>query len=179
LAPSAAGAASAAELAGRLRAPDWKTRYAALQRLVPSLETLPLLAGLLGDDNASVRRLAVVYIGDIREPEALPHLFRALHDPSPAVRRTAGDTLSDIGDPAAIPAMIEALRDSNKLVRWRAARFLYEVGDDTAAPALRELAEDEPEFEIRMQANLALERIEGGHAAEGSVWQQMTRRNQG
>jgi hypothetical protein len=176
-APGAA-AAPAEELAARLRAPDWKMRYAALQRLAPSLETLPLLAGLLGDDNASVRRLAVVYIGDIREPEALPHLFRALHDQSPAVRRTAGDTLSDIGDPAAIPAMIETLRDANKLVRWRAARFLYEVGDASAVSALRDIADNEPEFEIRMQASLALERIEGGHAAEGSVWQQMTRRNE-
>ncbi|MFC0211675.1 conserved virulence factor C family protein [Paenibacillus chartarius] len=163
-------------LAEQLRSPDWKERYAAMQRIQPSLETLPLLAGLLDDENASVRRLAVVYIGDIREPEALPHLFRALRDRTPSVRRTAGDTLSDIGDPAAIPAMIDALRDDNKLVRWRAARFLYEVGDATAIPALREAAND-TEFEIRMQANLALERIEGGRAAEGSVWQQMTRRN--
>jgi hypothetical protein len=28
-----------------------------------------------------------------------------------------------------------------------------------------------------MQVKIAMERIEGGHAAEGSVWQQMTRRN--
>ncbi|WP_394298033.1 HEAT repeat domain-containing protein [Gordoniibacillus kamchatkensis] len=112
----------------------------------------------------------------MREPEALPYLYRALRDKTPAVRRTAGDTLSDIGDPAAIPAMTGALRDDNKLVRWRAARFLYEVGDETAVPALREAADD-PEFEVRLQARLALERIEGGRAAEGSVWQQMTRRN--
>jgi HEAT repeat protein len=72
--------------------------------------------------------------------------------------------------------MIKALRDPSKIVRWRAARFLYEVGDETAIPALRE-AQDEPEFEIRMQLKLALERIEGGEAAVGSVWQQMTQRD--
>jgi hypothetical protein len=174
---ASAAAPDAAGLAAQLGSPDWKQRYAALQRIKPSPETLPLLARLLDDDNASVRRLAVVYIGDVREPEALPLLYRALRDRTPAVRRTAGDTLSDIGDPAAIPAMIEALRDENKLVRWRAARFLYEVGDATAVPALREAADD-PEFEVRLQARLALERIEGGRAAEGSVWQQMTRRNE-
>jgi HEAT repeat protein len=117
-----------------------------------------------------------VYLGDIKEPEVLPYLYRALADDTPAVRRTAGDTLSDLGDPAAIPAMVKALKDPNKLVRWRAARFLYEVGDESAVEALKEAAEDQ-EFEVRMQVKIALERIEGGHTAEGSVWQQMTRRN--
>lgn len=158
-----------------LEAPDWKRRYAALQQLKPSGATLPLLLKALDDEQSTVRRLATVYLGDLKDPEVLPHLFRALKDASASVRRTAGDTLSDLGDPAAQPAMIEALRDTNKLVRWRAARFLYEVGDEQALNALRE-AQDDPEFEVRMQVRMALERIEGGHAAEGSVWQQMTRR---
>jgi hypothetical protein len=160
----------------QLRDPDWKKRYAALQRVKPSLTTLPLLVHALQDEKSSVRRLATVYLGDIKEPEVLPYLYRALQDDTPSVRRTAGDTLSDLGDPAAIPAMVKALKDPNKLVRWRAARFLYEVGDDSAVTALQE-AGDDPEFEVRMQVKIALERIEGGHAAEGSVWQQMTRRN--
>jgi len=104
----------------------------------------------------------------------LPYLFRALKDKSVIVRRTAGDVLSDLGDPDAIPAMVEALKDPNKLVRWRAARFLYEVGDETALPALRE-AENDPEFEISLQVKMAIERIESGEEASGTVWQQMTR----
>ncbi|MGG4035704.1 conserved virulence factor C family protein [Paenibacillus cisolokensis] len=164
---------TAAEIAERLESPDWRVRYAALERMSPEPEHLPLLAKALADDNVSVRRLAVVYLGDLRIPEALPHLFKALRDPSASVRRTAGDTLSDLGDPAAIGPMIEALRDKNKLVRWRAARFLYEAGDETALDALREAAQD-PEFEIRLQAKMALERIERGEEAAGTVWQQMT-----
>jgi HEAT repeat protein len=93
------------------------------------------------------------------------------------VRRTAGDTLSDLGDPRAIGAMCQALRDPNKLVRWRAARFLYEVGDETALEALRE-AQNDPEFEVSLQVKMALERIERGEEASGTVWQQMTRRNE-
>lgn len=160
-----------------LDAPDWKTRYAALQQVKPSADNLPLLAKALRDPQSSIRRLAAVYIGDVRVPEALPYLFEALRDESVAVRRTAGDTLSDIGDPAAIGPMTEALRDPNKLVRWRAARFLYEAGDESALPALREAADD-AEFEVRMQVKMAIERIEGGAEAAGSVWQQMTRRNE-
>jgi HEAT repeat protein len=165
-----------AEIERHLDDPDWKKRYAALQQIKPSMESLPLLAKALNDPQASIRRLASVYIGDIREPEVLPYLYQALRDNSVSVRRTAGDTISDIGDPAAIDAMTESLRDSNKLVRWRAARFLYETGDERSLPALLEAADD-PEFEVRMQVKLAIERIEGGVAAEGSVWQQMTRRN--
>ena len=164
---------TAEELAAALDAPDWQTRYAALERTQPEPGMLPLLAKALRDDNVSVRRLAVVYLGDLRSPEALPLLVEALRDPSPAVRRTAGDTLNDLGDPAAMPAMIESLRDPNKLVRWRAARFLFEIGDESALDALREAAEDE-EFEVRLQAKMALERIERGEEAAGTVWQQMT-----
>lgn len=163
------------ELEAALNDSDWRKRYAALQRLTPTAAAIPLLAKALGDAQMSVRRLAVVYLGDIKEPEALPHLFLALKDNSVAVRRTAGDTLSDLGDPAAIGPMCEALRDPNKLVRWRAARYLFETGDESALDALKQEKED-PEFEVRMQINMAIERIEGGEAASGSVWQQMTNR---
>lgn len=166
------------ELREQLTDSDWKRRYAALQQVKPSAETMPLLIAALQDEKSSIRRLAYVYLGDLKEePGILPYLYRALEDDSASVRRTAGDTLSDIGDPQATSAMMKALKDTNKLVRWRAARFLYEVGLDEALPALRE-AENDPEFEVRMQIKMAIERIEGGHAAEGSVWQQMTRRSQ-
>jgi len=164
------------EIARRLDDPDWKTRYAALERLEPSRDTLPLLVKALRDENTSIRRLATVYLGDVKHPDALPHLFAALQDEAASVRRTAGDTLSDLGDPAAIGPMIKALGDRNKLVRWRAARFLYEFGDESALEALR-AAQDDPEFEVRLQVRMAIERIESGHEAAGSVWQQMTRRN--
>jgi hypothetical protein len=158
-----------------LDSPDWKERYAALERLKPEPADLPVIAKALQDEQMSVRRLAVVYLGDLRTPETLPYLFAALKDASAAVRRTAGDTLSDLGDPAAIGPMKEALADPNKLVRWRAARFLYEAGDESALEALRQVASNEPEFEVRLQAEMAVARIERGEEAAGSVWQQMTR----
>lgn len=154
---------------------DWRKRYAALEGLKPVETPTELLEAALRDPKTQVRRLAVVYLGDIRTPQALEMLCAALRDSSPAVRRTAGDTLSDIGDPVATAPMIEALRDRSKLVRWRAARFLYEVGGDEAKDALRE-AIDDPEFEVSLQARMALERIESGEEAAGTVWQQMAKR---
>ena len=165
---------SADEVARGLEESDWKKRFAALERMNPTAEDLPVLARALEDPKVSIRRLATVYLGMIEGKEVLPLLYRALKDSSAIVRRTAGDTLSDLGDPDAILPLAEALNDSNKLVRWRAARFLYEVGDERALPALRE-AQDDPEFEVDMQIKMAITRIESGEEASGTVWQQMTR----
>lgn len=168
---------SSNEMESLLRHPDWEKRFAALERIDPTEEDIPLLANALKDPNTSIRRLATVYLGMIATPKVLPHLYTALRDSSAAVRRTAGDALSDIGDPAAIPEMIKSLSDPNKLVRWRAARFLYEVGDETAIEDLKE-AQHDPEFEVSLQARLALERIERGEEASGTIWQQMNREMQ-
>lgn len=157
----------------KLDHPDWKVRYAALERMKLTEEEIPVLRKALDDPKMSIRRLATAYLGEIGGKEALQLLYKALQDETVAVRRTAGDAISDIGDPAAIDVMIEALKDENKLVRWRAARFMYEVGDKRAIPALR-AAEDDPEFEVSLQVKMALERIEAGEKAEGTVWQQMT-----
>ncbi|ELK46700.1 conserved virulence factor C family protein [Halobacillus sp. BAB-2008] len=152
---------------------DWKVRYAALDRMEPTADDYEVLDKALDDDKASIRRLATAYLGMIEEVETLPYLYKALQDTSVTVRRTAGDCLSDLGFKEAMPPMIESLSDANRLVRWRAAMFLYELGDESALPALKQAADD-PEFEVKMQINMAIERIEGGEEAKGSVWHQMT-----
>ena len=160
-------------------APDWQTRYQKLDSMEdPTLADLPLLEKALEDEKVSIRRLAVVYLGMIEDVKVLPLLYKGLHDKSVTVRRTAGDCLSDLGFPDASPEMIQALKDKSKLVRWRAAMFLYEVGDESALTGLKE-AENDPEFEVKLQVKMAIERIEGGEEAKGSVWKQMTEaRNQ-
>jgi len=154
--------------------PDWRVRYAALEQTAPRPAAMPLLVRALRDPQSSIRRLAVIYLGLTRDPAAVPLLCETLADEAAAVRRTAGDALCDLGDARAIAPMTKALDDPSKLVRWRAARFLYETGDHSALRALRVHADD-PEFEVRMQVRLAIERIEGGQAGKGPVWQQMTR----
>ncbi|MGG2015462.1 conserved virulence factor C family protein [Bacillus sp. S10(2024)] len=157
---------------------DWTKRYAALEQMDPTEEDIPVLEKALEDEKVSIRRLATAYLGMVKGDRVLPLLYKALLDKSVSVRRTAGDCLSDIGDPAAMFVMIKTLKDSSKLVRWRAAMFLFEIGDESAIPALR-VAQEDPEFEVAMQARLALERIEGGEEAKGSVWKQMTEYRKG
>ncbi|WP_449622755.1 conserved virulence factor C family protein [Robertmurraya sp. Marseille-Q9965] len=157
-----------------LNEPDWQKRYQLLEQMEdPTLNDLPLLDKALSDEKASIRRLATVYLGMIEDKGVLPYLYKALQDKSVTVRRTAGDCLSDLGFEEATEEMMKALQDKSKLVRWRAAMFLYEVGDEKALPALK-AAEDDPEFEVSLQIKLAIERIEQGEEAKGSVWKQMT-----
>ena len=147
------------EIEALLSHEEWQQRYAALDALEPSEATMPLILKVIHDPKLQIRRLAVVYLGDIGSPEAIALLCESLRDSSPVIRRTAGDTLSDLANPVAIEPMIEALQDKSKLVRWRAARFLFDVGDERCVPALRD-AIDDTEFEVSLQARMALERIE-------------------
>ncbi|MDA1475390.1 conserved virulence factor C family protein [Bacillus changyiensis] len=152
---------------------NWQKRYAHLEQMDPKEEDIDVLEKAIHDPKTSIRRQAVVYLGMIDSHEVLPLLYQALKDKTITVRRTAGDCLSDIGNPEAIPAMVKALEDPNKLVRWRAAMFLYEVGDESALTALKKV-ENDPEFEVSLQIKMAIERIEHGEQAKGSVWKQMT-----
>ncbi|PPA71206.1 conserved virulence factor C family protein [Jeotgalibacillus proteolyticus] len=160
------------------QANNWQERYQLLEQMPePNTDDLPLLSAALEDEKPSIRRLAVVYLGMIEDERVLPYLYKGLKDKTVTVRRTAGDCLSDLGFSEAEDAMIEALSDRNKLVRWRAAMFLYEAGTEKSLPALK-AAEDDPEFEVKLQVMMAIERIEGGEEAKGSVWKQMTEARQ-
>ncbi|MGG0736520.1 conserved virulence factor C family protein [Niallia taxi] len=153
---------------------DWKVRYQKLEQSEdPTVKNIPVLTKALADDKPSIRRLATVYLGMIEDPAVLPSLYIALKDKTVTVRRTAGDCLSDLGFAEAMDEMIKALDDKSKLVRWRAAMFLYEVGNERALEALKAHEED-PEFEVSLQIKMAIERIELGEEAKGSVWKQMT-----
>ncbi|GER65730.1 hypothetical protein BpJC7_28800 [Weizmannia acidilactici] len=161
-----------------LETDDWRERYRLLEEMEdPELSDLPVLKKALSDEKPSIRRLAVVYLGMVKDKKVLPLLYRGLHDANASVRRTAGDALSDLGFKEACDEMAKALKDSSKIVRWRAAMFLYEEGDETVLPALRE-AENDPEFEVRLQVKMAIERITKGEKAKGSVWKQMTEARQ-
>ncbi|RNF40448.1 conserved virulence factor C family protein [Planococcus salinus] len=158
--------------------PDWEQRFQLLEQMTEAdLEDLPLLAKALEDEKMSVRRQAAIYLGDIEDKAVVPLVERAMKDKSWAVRRTAGDTISDLGFEEFEPIMMETLKDKNKLVRWRAAMFLYETGTEAALPALKE-AEEDPEFEVKLQIKMAIARIEQGEDAKGSVWKQMTEARQ-
>lgn len=155
---------------------DWKVKLRMLNDFpTPTEDDYPLLDVALNDEKPQVRRMAIVLLGMIESKETLPYLYKGMKDKVVSVRRTAGDCLSDLGFKEALPVMIEALEDPQKIVRWRAAMFIFDEGDETALEALQK-RQDDPAFDVKLQVQMAIERIENGEEALGSVWKQMANR---
>lgn len=158
---------------------DWKERYRMLDHYpTPAESDIPFLKVVLKDDKPQLRRLAVMFLGMIETQSVLPLLHEAMHDKNIAVRRTAGDTISDLGYKESLDTMHLALNDKAPIVRWRAAMFIYDEGDETSLPYLEARLEDEA-FDVKLQVQMAYERIKNGESAAGSVWKQIANRNKG
>ncbi|MGJ5711956.1 conserved virulence factor C family protein [Staphylococcus auricularis] len=157
---------------------DWKTRLRMLKQFpTPTEADLPLLDTVLREETkVPLRREAIVLIGMIEDEIALPYLYKGLHDKAPAVRRTAGDCLSDLGFKQALPEMEQALDDPQKIVRWRAAMFIFDEGGPEQLGTLKAHVDD-PAYEVKLQIEMAISRIEKGDEALGSVWKQIANRN--
>jgi len=168
-----AAPASRQEQEAKLASSDWHVRLRTVQELRLEEGDIPLLERALLDDQMQVRRFAAAGLGATGSSKAVAPLCRALlNDVAVAVRRTAGDALSDIGDVAAEEDVCKALSDENKLVRWRACRFLSEVGTKNAVPALEAVLQD-GEFEVRLEAEAAIDRILKGDKGLAPVWKRM------
>ncbi|HDM1244090.1 TPA: HEAT repeat domain-containing protein, partial [Staphylococcus aureus] len=155
---------------------NWKTRLRMLNHFPkPTFEDIPLLDLALSDEKVPVRRQAIVLLGMIESKEILPYLYKGLRDKSPVVRRTAGDCISDLGYPEALPEMVLLLDDPQKIVRWRAAMFIFDEGNAEQLPALKAHINDNA-FEVKLQIEMTISRIENGDEALGSVWKQMANR---
>jgi hypothetical protein len=160
-----------------LESPDWQERFQAVQQLSASEENMALLVKALQDEKPQIRRWTAAKLAGIKTSESVQALCGAmLNDSSVGVRRTAGDSLSDIGDVSAMAAACQALGDNNKLVRWRAARFLAEIGTEEALPNL-EKAQNDSEYEVRLEVAAAIHHIQTGSKAALPVWKLMAQEN--
>lgn len=152
---------------------DWQMRLKDIHTLSQSGGDTAVFVNALKDENAQVRRLAAAALGASADRTAVKPLCETLlNDSSIAVRRTAGDALSDLGDSAVESAMCQALADPSKLVRWRAARFLNENGSITALSYLK-AASDDSEFEVKLEVEAAIERIEAGGETVLPAWKRI------
>ncbi len=169
--PQTSPALQQADLLAELNHPAWERRLKAVQAIEVNEQTLPAVLKALQDPRAAIRRWAAAVLGSSGRSEAVEPLCRVvLGDSSASVRRTAGDALSDLSDSRAIGSLCQALTDISKLVRWRAARFLNELGDQSATEPLRRAIAQETEFDVRLEMEAALERIEQGGEAPIPMW---------
>ncbi|WP_411841846.1 virulence factor [Salinicoccus sp. HZC-1] len=155
---------------------DWKERLWLLDHMeTPTQDDYEVLGIALEDEKMQVRREAVSLLAMIEEKETLPYLRTGLNDKSVPVRRTAGDAYSDLGYAEGLPDMYKALGDKSPIVRWRAAMFIYETGTEESLPHLKAYQNDS-QYDVRLQIEMAIARIEQGEEALGSVWKQIQER---
>ena len=155
---------------------DWKERLYMLSHFdTPDAADYPLLSHALDDEKMQVRCIAVSLLAMIESKETLQYLSQAMKDRAVPVRRTAADAYSDLGFKEGLTDMYEALGDKSPIVRWRAAMFIYEMGDESSLQALRP-HQDDSQYDVRLQIEMAITRIEQGESALGSVWKQMQNR---
>ena len=173
----AASVGSQQGLLSELQQSDWKRRLKAIQQIEVDEESFDAIAAALQDDRNAIRRWAAALLGASERSDAVAPLCTALHaDKSAIVRRTAGDALSDLGNSVAMDAMVNALQDASGLVRWRAARFLNELGAEGTLPALKAAAAAEREFDVCVEMNAAIARIEAGRASQLPMWMRISQR---
>jgi hypothetical protein len=145
-------------------------------------EALSVLAELLKDNNAILRRQAAMVLAMTQPPipGAVSPLTEALSDSDDLVRWQAAQGLAMISPDeaeAAIPVLVEMLRLENRYwaVRMRAAFSLQRIGPPAreAVPALSEILKDpdlqDPSGELHQAADDALTKIDPVAAAKARL----------
>ena len=111
----------------------WTVRWAIVRALGAidggSEQTVPALAGVLGDDNWQVRGMAMLSLGRLGYADGVPVLAQALADPNDEVRKAAAVALRLIGPDAhdALAALQAALGDRSETVRDEARKAIEEI----------------------------------------------------
>jgi len=122
-------------------------------------------------EEASVRKEAVISLGNIGDPAGTDALCIALETGSLRVRREAALSLGEIGSPEAVPVLIESVKDPDPWVAMYSARSLGQIGDKRAVKAILTLFDRKDAMDLQSQcpyyanpatvANLALSKITG------------------
>ena len=111
-----------------------------------------LVARLLQDENAEVRRAAARSLGQLKDARAVTGLIGALKDSDAGVRSSAASALGDLEDPRAVPSLAALIGDPVAEVRENALDALSHF-DDNVLPSeaiIRSLSD--PAVEVRHKA---------------------------
>jgi HEAT repeat protein len=134
----AAIAALSAQLSGSSR-PEKRKEAALLFCCLGDQDRLSLLAK---DEDASVRKAAVVSLGRLRLSQSVGPLAMALYDEVPEVRLAAAQALAEDASPDALPALLVALNDPDPWVQTAALKGLAALGDPAALSGVKTLLLD-------------------------------------
>jgi len=119
------------------------------------------LAGLLSEDDAGIRKVAIYALGQTRDPNAIPFLEPMLDDPTEDIRWNAALALAVLGDPAGrsvIAGMLDRdhldsiagiTEDQKESAIINGIQAVYLLHDTSFVETLRALSENDPSLKVR------------------------------
>ena len=111
----------------------------------------------LEDSDEFVRATAAKLVGDQEDPNLAGFLEqRILRDPSALVRRRAAQALRRAGGPQSGEVLVSALSDPDQDVRLAVLRAVRDLAPGQGVERLIEILEQDPVWELRVQAAVAL-----------------------
>lgn len=118
----------------------------------------------LAEPDATLRRLAVQYLGRQADTATLPQVIAAAADADREVRQAALEALAAFG-PQAVSALEQALNDPQPTVRLAALRGIYRLRGEEAQALFLEQARSESAL-VRRRAMLYLGLVGRGEAEQ-------------
>ena len=131
---------------GKLASPEFADRAA---------EVMPLLQ----HEETETRAAAADVLGILARPESVPALIATTQDAEEEVRSRSAFALGKIRDPRAEAALLAMLDDAEWAARANAAQALGMLGAASARPQLERLRDDDPNSQVRIAAENALDRL--------------------
>lgn len=117
---------------------------------------VPILLGLISDNDAKIRQWVVSTLGRIGDARAVEPLIGAMEDQDPAVRGWAALALSQFRDSRIIPPLMKAVKDSEAQVRSRAVLALRVAAGSPQVKAVLQEATKDPDPEVQEKAKQVL-----------------------
>lgn len=136
-----------------------KRRSAAI--LFAALRDAEKLSLLVKDEDATVRKAAVVSLAELKSSDGVSHLVMALADENADVRIAAAGALGEIGGEDVLEPLLLALKDEDSWVKCAALKSLGRLQSDRALPAVVGMVENSEGLELIAALETAAE-IGGG-----------------
>lgn len=133
----------------------WFEREQAVSVLLNAIEGMgeavvePLIEAL-ADREKTVRKFAIMILGELKDTRAIDELGMALYDLHHEVSQAAAEALAQFGAPA-VDLLAEALIHPEAAVREHAVLGLGRIRDERVAPYLIEMLHD-PDRDVKRQA---------------------------
>jgi HEAT repeat protein len=115
-------------------------------------EALEHLTDALFSPSASVRRFAVIVLGEVKDPSTVPDLLQALPSAHVPIRAVILATLGKIGDARALPELLVGVDHPDSRVRLAALGAIGDLGSPAAAGRLAQAIRSAPVDERRAAA---------------------------